>query len=178
MLNPKILISCLFRLVLPFFIFVSPLLTLFISLIVDNIDGQLFYDAGFRWKTYNKVDKFLDYWWYIFILIYFYVYLPQLFLVALILFVIRTVGQVLGVYLQIEKIYIFFPNILEWFFMLSILLPNQKLEYNLIIATGISLFVEYIIHINNFHLISKYIHHREIIWAKNEPKKKSKSIKK
>jgi high-affinity nickel permease len=84
----------------------------------------------------------------------------------------------LGVYLQIEKIYIFFPNILEWFFMLSILLPNQKLEYNLIIATGISLFVEYIIHINNFHLISKYIHHREIIWAKNEPKKKSKSIKK
>ena len=154
------------RICTPLLIFIQPLLALGTSLVLDAIDGQLFFNAGYRWEQYNRVDKILDYWWYICIIIFFWS--SALFIPALLFFIFRSIGQALGIILKKEKIYVLFPNILEWFFLLSILFPSVTLGIQIGISIIMAICVEFFIHVKNPHLLSKYYFHHEIQWELNE----------
>src|SRR3990167_1991681 len=99
------------RLITPFFIFTYPLLAFILSQLFDAVDGQLFYNSGFSWKQYNLVDKLLDQWWYLFILLF--LLGKSVSLIPLFLLVYRAVGMLYVLVTQKEDAYLLFPNILE-----------------------------------------------------------------
>lgn len=154
------------RIGIPFLVFAHPLIALTSSLLLDNIDGQLFYETGAKWSYYNVVDKLLDYWWYIFIVLY--LLNTPIFGIAILLFLYRSIGQFIGIVKKDEKIYRWFPNVLEWFFLLYLLLPHLEIYVSLTISFLWSLFVEWFIHTSNAHIVSKYIFHHEINWKRNK----------
>ena len=164
------------RLIAPFFIFPNPLVPSILVLTLDSIDGSLFYKSGYNWKVYNLIDKLLDYWWYIFIVIY-SLSLP-IFPIILILFAYRTIGQLLGLLTQNEKVYIFFPNILEKYFYLFVVLTFLGYEnlflktvtnsLILIISISISLFTEWAIHKKKIYLTQIILFGKAMKWKKND----------
>src|SRR3989344_4920178 len=98
-----LMVVILLRIFIPFLIFSKPLLALLLSLVLDMVDGQLFYFLGYRWDQYNKVDKLLDFWWYLFILFFFWG--KTTFPIAAILFTYRSIGQLYGILAKREEIY-------------------------------------------------------------------------
>ncbi len=111
-------------------LFINPYLAEALSLLFDDIDGSSAYKAGLSWKGYMRYDKTLDYWWYIFILIY-SVGKP-IFVVMLILFLIRSVGQIATVITTKHELLFWFPNVFEHYFILYLLaslLAPQYLHY-------------------------------------------------
>lgn len=164
---PVLVVIEIGRITLPLLIFSHPVVALGASLIFDSLDGQLFYEAGFRWKIYNTVDKLLDYWWYCFILLFF-IQTPD-FSIAFVLFSYRSVGQILGIIKQNEKIYTWFPNLLEWYFLLYLLFPSLNQIISLIIIIPWSILVEWVYHLRKHRgrFLAKYFFKREINWKKN-----------
>lgn len=154
------------RLCIPLLIFAYPLLAELLSLTLDQTDGQLFYQLGYKWKTYNTIDKMLDFWWYIFILLF--LRGSHIFLIASMLFLWRMIGQVWGIVGKNETIYIFFPNLLEWVFVQYVLFPHMSILIMILISGVWSLFLEWAIHKKHIHLMSKYVLHNEIKWKQNE----------
>lgn len=156
------------RLLLPVTVFIHPVLAILLSQFFDGIDGQIFFNHGHKWKDYNRLDKVLDYWWYIFIVVYSVLHLPAVFPVLLALFLYRTVGQIIGTTFNTDKAYIFFPNIFEWLFVYTIFLQSFDLSLwvTLALSTITALFVEWSIHHSEIHFASKYIFKKEIKWNK------------
>ena len=167
MVRNILMVVILFRIFIPFLIFSKPFLALFLSLILDLIDGQLFYFLKYRWDQYNTVDKLLDYWWYLFIVFFFWG--KTTFPIAALLFGYRSIGQFYGILAKREKIYLFFPNILEWFFLTILIFPQAPIILLFTISLLWSLFVEWLIHKSNAHILSRYLFHDEILW-KNKQK--------
>lgn len=151
------------RTIVPLLIFDHTLVAIILNLILDNIDGQLFYKAGYKWKTYNLVDKTMDFWWYLWIL--FYLWSTPVYPIALILIIYRSLGQIGSIIFSNEKIFLFFPNILEWFFYIYLLQPKY-IGPNLAVSVVIAIIVEFIIHNSRAHITSKYLWHDEITWKK------------
>ncbi|OGK23417.1 hypothetical protein A3A46_03150 [Candidatus Roizmanbacteria bacterium RIFCSPLOWO2_01_FULL_37_13] len=152
------------RLLAPFLIFFNPLMTSVLSLIFDEADFYLFYKSGYKWIYYHIIDKLLDYWWYIFILIY-SLDKPIKFFV-IILFIYRSLGQFLSIISRNEKLLLLFPNILERYFNIYILLlylgfSKVLLEsWNialLALGTIIAFYIEWINHIKKPYYITKKI---------------------
>ena len=156
----------LVRILIPFIIFVHPLIAFVFSQVADAFDGQMYFNAKVRWHVYNRIDKTLDYWWYIFIIIYFNIHFPSLFILAVGLLIYRTIGQFYSMYFNKEKVFIFFPNILEWFFVLLILFPNINTFIALGASVLIGIYFEWVIHFSSMHWISKYVFKKEIIWRR------------
>ena len=158
------------RILVPFVLFFNPYIALGMSLFLDQVDGQYFFDLGVKWHIYNAIDKVLDYWWYLGILGFISVSYPQYFFIFLALLIVRTIGQIAGVFLKKEYFYILFPNIYEWFFILTLFLPFLPLnwEIRLFVASGIAVLLELAIHATNIHIVSKYILKKEIKWEKNK----------
>lgn len=153
------------RICVPFFIFRNPLIAFIFSLILDQADGQLFYNSGYRWEQYNKIDKVLDYWWYLFILIF--LWGRSIFPIAAVLLAYRSIGQFLGIVYNKEEAYLWFPNILEWFFLAQLLFSEINIFVALTISVVWALLVEWGIHKSQAHILSKYIFHNEIVWKRN-----------
>jgi len=157
-----LIIILLCRIGVPFLIFSYPLPAFLLSVLFDSFDGQLFYLLGFRWHQYNTIDKILDYWWYFFILLF--LRGQPVFTIGLILFLYRGIGQIIGIVKKNEKAYLYFPNILEWFFLTNLLFPNSQTFILLLVSISWSLFVEWLMHKSNLHIVSKYIFHQEMKW--------------
>ncbi|MCJ7740060.1 hypothetical protein MUP32_01940 [Candidatus Microgenomates bacterium] len=157
-----LIIILLCRIGVPFLIFSYPLQTFLLTIILDYFDGLLFNLLGFRWYQYNTIDKILDYWWYLFILLF--LRGQTVFTIGLILFIYRGIGQFIGIVMRNEKVYLYFPNILEWFFLTNLLFPNSQTNILLLVSISWSLIIEWLIHKSHLHLISKYIFHQEMKW--------------
>lgn len=174
----KILIwvVALLRAVFPPIIFTHPFVAMFINLFLDAPDGFISYKAGWPWKKYHVYDKIFDWWWYVFILIYSFS-LP-VFSVILILFSMRSVGQLYSAITKDEKFLLYFPNIMEWYFVLYMVatrLLSSGFEVfslgNLIlllIATIVAISQEYRIHVKKSYLANSMFG-CAIDWEKNEP---------
>lgn len=143
------------RVLLVFLIFKYPLLALILSYVLDDIDSMITYKSGLSWEFYTRYDKLLDYWWYIFVL--FFAWNSIAFNVLLILFVIRTIGQVIVLFTTKHEPLLWFPNIFEHYFilyLLSKLFWPQYLTYfvgfnviiPLFIATITKMPQEYLLH--------------------------------
>lgn len=152
-----------------FLIFKYPLYAIIISLILDDLDAGVAYKAGISWTKYTRYDKLLDYWWYIFVLIF--CRSEPIFGVMLVLFVLRSVGQILVILTAKHEYLFWFPNIFEHYFILYILVKVFFPSYlhffvgvgvfvPLLIATATKIPQEYILHRKGWFYSAK-------TWAKS-----------
>ncbi len=108
-------------------LFINPFLAELGALLFDWFDSGVAYLAGISWKAYTRYDKLLDYWWYIFILIYSIG--KPIFAVVLMLFAIRSVGQILTIVTSKHEYLFWFPNVLEHYFILYLLVTYFAPQY-------------------------------------------------
>ncbi|MFC1647219.1 hypothetical protein ACFL1A_02960 [Patescibacteria group bacterium] len=163
------------RVLAPFTVFLYPVFSAFINIFLDAIDGYIAFRAGWKHERYHKYDKILDYWWYIFIVIY--AADLEIFPVIFILFVFRTVGQIASIVTTSYKVLFLFPNILETFFDLFIiasLYPNLMYWFTdlnqvipLFLSTFLSIAREFILHVKKIS-IGNILFKQNFHWEHNE----------
>ncbi len=161
------------RFILPFNIFSHPIFSSIASGFLDYTDCYLAFRAGFKWQQYHLYDKVMDYWWYIFIFLY--SWNTEIRIVILILFVYRSIGQMVALITGNEKIFLYFPNVLEKYFFLYVIsgiFPQTRnffQGYNIIIPLFISFVLgihgEYMIHIQKSSLFKKGAFHKFHKWT-------------
>jgi phosphatidylglycerophosphate synthase len=170
-------IIAFFRFIVPLFIFSHPIGATLASLALDGIDGYIAFRAGWKHPIYNRYDKLADYWWYVCILLY-CAHLP-IYPMVLILFLYRSVAQLISIVSGNHAIFLWFPNLLEPFFIgyiLTYIFPDLSVWFEgshqivpLIISLVTSVPREYIIHIKQIS-VAHYLFHLDFDWKKNEPR--------
>jgi len=167
------------RIIVPIFIFAYPIIVTITSTILDICDGYIAYRAKLRWQQYHLYDKILDLWWYFWIFLFFAN--KPLFPVIAVLFIIRLVGQVVSLVKSDTKYLVWFPNIIEHFFLIYLLtyafgdLSQWFSGRWVIIPLGLSLviaeFHEYCLHARNIGLADILrTKCTKIYWERNEGK--------
>lgn len=143
----------LLRIFVALLIFVWPLLSIILSVFLDLIDADFAYRVMSK-KLYQFIDKNLDLWWYINIIIYSFFYYPDYKTYLLILFIYRLIGQLIYYFNRNRRTLLFFPNFFEWIFILIFFGENYfpsilKDETYLIISLTIfiiKIFQEWFLH--------------------------------
>ncbi len=146
----------LLRFLVPFLIFSHPIICIALEYILDYGDSVFgFYSKSFSWKFCYRMDKILDYWFYIFVILFSLNY--AIFPLLLVLFIYRSIGQFLTMKRYEEKDLIWFPNLFELYFISFIiswyLIPLRPFFNGtnnillLILLLPLALSREYIIHI-------------------------------
>ncbi|HSX49098.1 MAG TPA: hypothetical protein VLE44_02470 [Candidatus Saccharimonadales bacterium] len=144
------------RFFIPFLIFSNPVVCIISEYILDYGDSVFgFYSKSFTWKFCYRMDKILDYWFYIFVLLFSLNY--SIFPLLLILFMYRSIGQFLTMKRYEEKDLVWFPNLFELYFIsfviswylipLRILFIGSNNILLLILLLPFALAREYIIHV-------------------------------
>lgn len=154
------------RILVPLLLFIQPIAAIPLSLFLDAVDGQFFFNSGFKWKIYNLIDKTLDFWWYVFLLAFILFRHPEAAVIAGILFLVRSIGQFWGIVFSHERAYIIFPNAFEWFCFL-IILSDLNISSALVISLVLGIFVELWFHVFKPNLGSKFLFRHEIKWRNN-----------
>lgn len=116
-------ILIILRIVAPALLFVSPWVGCIVNLFLDMIDGLVFEKAGFSNARYNRFDKPLDFYWYVWIMIYILANratIPHVWLFGA-FFIIRLIGQIGYSITENHMFYFYFPNIFEAFFWAYVL---------------------------------------------------------
>ena len=168
-------ISVVLRLIFGPTIFLMPRVTALIEFIIDWVDGELYKRAGYAQPQYSLYDKILDYYWYIWILIYILVNNIPFRSFFILLFAYRSFGQILYLITKKEIMFLLFPNIFEIFFLyyLVVTIPGKTTPLLLAPAiwialasiTVIVLFREYILHLRRSNL-SRLILGHATFWPK------------
>lgn len=112
-----------FRLLSAPLIFISPLSAIILSVFLDIIDADFAYQVISK-KKYELIDKNLDLWWFINIMIYSALNFPDYKIYLLFLFIFRAIGQLIYYLTNSRRILIFFPNFFEWIFFLIFIGKN------------------------------------------------------
>lgn len=162
------------RFLLPFFLFSYPIIVIIFSVLLDTLDGHIAFWAGWRWRNYNTYDKLLDWWWYVWVLLF--CLQTPIFGVMGILFLFRSIGQFLALISSNPKYFVWFPNIFEKYFLLFFgswfITPPAALFsgwYQVIPLTAsiiLAIWFEYIAHIDKKNVGAK-LFHLPIDWKKN-----------
>jgi hypothetical protein len=158
-------LNILLRTILPLYIFINPLVGIFIAIITDLIDHEILV----RWQKmsrhlYQLQDKYLDQFWYFLIIIFLFINQapPIVNIIVISTFLYRIVGQILFVKSKNELYFLIFPNLMEPYFWLYILYPNSYqnpkslLNWTIIILT-LKLYQEYFIHISKSSLLNNLL---------------------
>jgi len=104
-------------------IFIWPLLSIIVSFFLDLIDADFAHKVVSK-RLYQIIDKNLDLWWFINIMIYSYIYYPGYKFYLLVLFIYRVVGQLIYYFSGKRGVLVFFPNFFELVFFLIFLGKN------------------------------------------------------
>ncbi len=156
------LVSCVTRLVIPFFLWRYPFAVTVGSVVLDTFDVEFFRLATSSTKVnlYQVLDKSLDFYWYVFAFIY-TLTTPYWGLFA-VLFSLRLIGMVVFLVTDERRVFMLFPNIFENFFVFYVVVQtfpvfSSLLEYPTILWAGFLLGVfkvlqEYLVHIAGFSL--------------------------
>ncbi|MCL4384122.1 hypothetical protein M1116_01585 [Patescibacteria group bacterium] len=150
------------RLIFAPVIFVSFEIAVFATFILDWIDGEIFKRAGLKRSVYSLWDKVLDYYWYIFIIIFLYNHHSPNFLIFFYLFFLRSFGQFFFFITRSEFFLFLFPNIFEILFYCYLftipfpqfitLINSSRIFILLGIITPLTFLREYLIHIKRINL--------------------------
>ena len=131
-------------------------------LLADLADGEVFRRAFAFQKNnkYQRIDKVLDLYWYIFALIY-SVRFP-IFNTLLFFFLLRALGTILFFVKKDRKFLVLFPNIFENLFIayiltlpfssLNFLLEGNTLYATLLVLSAIIIVREYLLHVKEIQL--------------------------
>ncbi len=150
------------RVVSAFLIFFAVVPVSIFQFILDWIDGEFYKRARFRKHTYQMWDKILDYYWYVFIMLFLLADKPPHAMVFIFLFVFRTIGQALF-FITRKQIYFFlFPNIFEilfFVFVATLAIPSLgplldvPYIYPIFAVVTVIVFIrEYVLHIKQMNL--------------------------
>ena len=161
-------ICVLLRLIFGPAIFIAPRITALVSFMLDWVDGELFKRAGYARNQYSFYDKLLDYYWYIWILIYIFANNVPFKDFFVFLFLFRTLGQFLYMKYKKEYLLLLFPNIFEIFFIYYLIvrlfgsyslffLSPPILWISLLVILIFVLVREYILHIKQANLSSIFM---------------------
>ena len=136
------------------FFLIQPFFTWVVVTFLDYIDYHFNLRSGMKYSKYQKIDKSLDF------LNQFYLLITALFFgwehvyIFIIMFIIRSVGDLLYFKTENEKYFFYFPNLLEPFFALYYLFVVMPESYNvltliliILLSLVYKLIHEYIIHI-------------------------------
>ena len=149
-------ISTILRITLPLAIFRFPLFVIIAVTFLDDIDGDIASQGVFSKSRYQFIDKLIDNWWYLCVLVYSYFALNNFFVFLLALFIYRIVGLWLFLSSKKRHLLIFFPNFFENAFFLfffvnyfgwQILITGSNLYYSLIVVFILKLLQEYWLHV-------------------------------
>jgi len=124
------------RVTVPLLIFIYPLPAALFSWVLD-IDAYVCMKAGYKWKKYHILDKILDYWF--FIIIFLYSFRLPIFPYILVLFVFRSIGQILSTLTFETKHLVMFPNLLDLYFLSYLVL--DALGYSKFVFFGINNYI-------------------------------------
>lgn len=124
-------------------IFIWPLPAIILSVFLDLIDADFAHKIISK-KLYQLIDKNLDLWWFINIIIYSYFNYPDYKIYLLILFIYRLIGQLIYYFSRNRAVLLFFPNFFEWVFILIFFGKNY---YPLILNRGTYLTISLIVFI-------------------------------
>lgn len=148
-------------------IFLSPIVATIGSILSDIYDGELFKRSGYARPQYSIYDKILDYYWYIWVLLYVLLSgVPGTYL-FIALFAYRTIGQLLFFWVKKGVLLFLFPNIFElvFFYYLVSRLAGQEgylmhgtpLAIATVVLSIIAIIREYIIHIKLVNISASYL---------------------
>lgn len=146
------------RLTTPALVFYDPFWASVLASILDTVDGNAFCRAGFTSSQYQRIDKFLDFYWYAFALIFLLTRPPTTLLFALFVsfFLLRLLGEILFYVKDDRRIFLFFPNVFEPLFYVYVasqkfnwlnLLQPIQLAVVLLIIIPVKILLEYLLHI-------------------------------
>ena len=135
-------------------IFIWPLLSIIVSFFLDLIDADFAHKVVSK-RLYQIIDKNLDLWWFINIMIYSYAYYPDYKIYLLILFIYRVLGQLFYYISGNRGVLLFFPNFFEYVFLLIFLGENyypsiiigQTFNFMLLLIFFIKIFQEWFLHV-------------------------------
>jgi len=160
-------ISTLLRILSGPVIFISPVFASIVNYLLDGFDGELFKRSGYARPKYSVYDKILDYYWYIWIILYiFAMNVPAKYL-FLTLFLFRSIGQMLFVLTNNGVLLLLFPNIFEKVFLYyliaeliheeQLLMSQPYLQIAVCVIAILSIALEYELHIKKINLSSLYL---------------------
>lgn len=88
-------VCTLFRLLVPFLLFILPAYSIMLTLILDMVDGEFASRNALTVDEYEKLDKFLDLWWYTGAMVYSIVMSLPFLQLLIVLYIWRLVGELL-----------------------------------------------------------------------------------
>lgn len=144
------------RLVFGFVILYLPIIGWLFSWILDAIDYAYALRGNIVFATYNEIDKLVDIWFRLFMALAPYKLDWEYKEIFLILFILRSIGDILFFLFKKEEVFLFFPNILEFFFIgFALQLQFNFLKFSsftnmliiLIVSTILKLIQEYFGHV-------------------------------
>lgn len=144
-------------------IFVWPLPAIILSVFLDIIDGDLAAPVVTK-KRYELVDKNLDLWWFVNIMIYALIKYPNYRIYLLILFSYRLIGQLIYYVSHNRKVLMLFPNFFEWIFYLIFFGINYY-PFTLMVVLA-KIFQEWFLHVADLSL-KEIIFKKKRLWRKN-----------
>ena len=159
--------SIFLRLIFGPLIFISPVIVTIVNLLLDGFDGELYKRSGYARPQYSMYDKILDYWWYIWVMIYVLATNVPAKDVFIVLFIYRTLGQILFLLFHNGIILFLFPNIFELVFFYYLLahafhaestfMSGQTFMFAMGILSLIGFSREIIIHLKQMNFSGVYL---------------------
>lgn len=160
-------IDVLLRLITGPLIFISPIIATICVFILDGFDGEILKRSGYARHEYSTYDKVLDYWWYIWILLYVFSSNAPYKYLFLTLFLYRTVGQIFYLFSHKGILFFLFPNVFEslfYYYLVAHLINKEDLffsqpmlTYAMVVLTALKLLQEYIVHIKLMNFSGVYL---------------------
>lgn len=131
--------------------------TIIFSTFLDIYDGDYASRGGLSIRTYQLVDKLLDEWWYMWLVIYTWLSMREYWWLLWPLFMYRIFGTVVFFATRKRRILMLFPNVFEYVFYFILaattfpswrfLLEGPPFWITLAGITGFKLWHEYFIHV-------------------------------
>ena len=154
-------------------IFILPLQSIILSVFLDLFDAEFAHKVVSK-KKYELIDKNIDLWFYINIMIYSYLNYPDYKVSLFILFIYRFIGQVIYYLGKNRRILLFFPNFFEGMFILIFLGKNyhpsiitgQTFYLILFIIFIIKIFQEWFLHIADLSIREDFLKIKKRSWRK------------
>ncbi|MCR4277361.1 MAG: hypothetical protein NUV87_04510 [Candidatus Roizmanbacteria bacterium] len=158
-------------------VFIWPLLSVILSFFLDVIDIEFASRRVLTLSKYERYDKALDTWWYINVMIFAWFQMPNYRYILLILFVFRTIGEMIFFIKNDRRIFFLFPNFFEniffliffsiYFKPLHFLLSEKYIYFSLSVVIIAKIFQEWWVHIALIS-IPEYFFGKKRKWRKRK----------
>ncbi len=170
MFKPLYFLFVILRVILAPLIFLFPVPVVAILFLLDYFDGELASKKVLTLEQYEKIDKALDLWQYVYELLFCGFMLKIYFPLLMIFFVYRMVGEILFFLTNKRKLLVVFPNFFENAFLLVFFgtyirrlsfLTGRNFALYLVIVCALKLIQEWWLHWKNLSTMEIFFHKKK-----------------